>query len=289
MRPEDQLNHGFARLYPVEAARQLETYDPEDSAEILAPIPTVDMAVVLGCCQPGIASQIVQQLIPDKVAEVISELPASMADVVFRQLTSELQQHVVDRLGPFHGIRFRRALLQPKQTAGSLADPRVVTLPPDIMVGEGIGLLRRNPHQAGYYVYVVGRDAKLEGVVTMKALFMADPQDCLATVMNTHVVAIPADLTNEEIIGHPHWQQFPTLPVIDRDYVFLGMLRYRTLQQVIEESTTQRVPGSLPTGLIQLWEAYSLAGIRLMTQLSGVKESNAESVQAQNSDGKEHP
>jgi len=287
MRPEDQLNHGFARLFPVEAARQLETYEPEDSAEILAPMPTVDMATVLGYCQPGMISQVVQKLAPDKGADLISELPASMADVVFRQLTPELQQHVVERLGPFHGIRFRRALLQPKQTAGSLADPRVVTLPPNITVGESIALLRRNSHQAGYYVYVVGREAKLEGVMTMKALFMADPQDCVSTVMNTHLVAIPADLTNEEIIRHPYWQQFPTLPVVDRDQVFLGMLRYRTLQQVIEDSETRRVPGSLPTGLIQLWEAYSLAGIRLMTQFSGVAESHAEFTQPLDGGGEE--
>lgn len=123
--------------------------------------------------------------------------------------------------------------------------------------------------------------------MTMKALFMADPQDCVSTVMNTHLVAIPADLTNEEIIRHPYWQQFPTLPVVDRDQVFLGMLRYRTLQQVIEDSETRRVPGSLPTGLIQLWEAYSLAGIRLMTQFSGVAESHAEFTQPLDGGGEE--
>ena len=277
MRPEDLLTRGFSRLHPVEAARRLETYAPKEAAEILTPIPTEDMALVLGACQPGVASQIIECLGADRIAEVISELPMSIAHVVFRQLPSELQTYVIDRLGPLQGMRFRRALLQPKQTAGSLADPRVVTLPPEISVEEGTVLLRRNPRQVGYYVYVVGCDAKLEGVVTMKALFMAEPQDVIATVMNDHVVAIPADLTKEEIVKHPHWQQFPTLPVVDRDGVFLGMLRYRTLQQVIEESSSRQVPGSLPGALLELWEAYSLIGIRVMTQLSNMTESNGPS------------
>ena len=288
MRPEDQLNHGFVRLHPGEAARQLESYEPEEAAEILAPLPTVDMVGVLGSCQPGIASQIVQHLVPDKVADVINELPSSTAYVVFRQLNPELQSHVVDRLGPRDGVRFRRALHQPKQTAGSLADPRVLTLPPDITVGESLTLMKRNPRQVGYYVYVVDRDAKLKGVVDIKALILADPEDFIATVMNDQVVAIPANLTNEEIIGHPHWQQFHNLPVVDNDGVFLGRLRYRTLQQVIEEMTTRRTPGSLPTALMQLWEAYSLAGLSLMTQLSGMAETAPESDNPVGIDGREH-
>ena len=288
MRPEDLLNQGFARLHPVEAARQLETYEPEEAAEILGPISTVEMAGMLGCCQPGMVSQVVQKLDPDKAVEVVKELPASTAYVVFRQLTPELQTHVVDRLGPVDGIRFRRALRQPKQTAGSLADPRVLTLPPDITVSEAIALLKRNSRQAGYYIYVVGRDAKLEGVVNLKALILADPQDFIATIMNDQVVAISTNLTNDEIIGHPHWQQFPTLPVVDDDGVFLGMLRYRTLQQVIEDAATRRAPGSLPTALMQLWEAYSLVGLRVMTQLSGVAENGLKGSQSDSNVKSEH-
>ena len=272
MSPEDQLNQGFARLHPSEAARQLESYEPLEAAEILKPISSKDVAAVLGACQPGVAARIVECLNPNRIAEVIGELPMSIAHLALRQLQPDVQAQVINQLGPLQGMRFRRALAQPKQTAGSLADPRVVTLPPDITVEEGKALLRRNSRQAGYYVYVVGRDAKLEGVLTMKALFMADPQDVIASVMSDQVVAIPADLTKEEIIKHPFWQQYPTLPVVERDKVFLGMLRYRTLQQVIEESATRRVPGSLPAALIELWEAYSLAGIRVMTQLSGMAE-----------------
>lgn len=276
MRPEDQLNQGFARLHPVESARQLEAYEPEDAAIILAPLSTADLAGMLGCCQPGMVSRVIQQLPLDKASEVIKELPASTAYVVFRQLTPEIQTHIVNQLGPVEGIRFRRAVLQPEQTAGSLADPRVLTLPPDIPVGEAIALLKRNSRQASYYIYVVGRDAKLEGVVNLKTLILADPQDFIATVMNDQVVAITTNLTNDEIIGHPHWQQFPTLPVVDHDGVFLGMLRYRTLQRVIEEAATRTNPGSLPTALMQLWEAYSLIGLSVMTQLSGVAENNVE-------------
>ena len=285
MRPEDQLNQGFARLHPVEFARQLECYEPEDAAEILTPLAPEDLGVMLGCCQPGVVSRLIPMLPLDKTTEVMKELPVSTAFVVFRQLTPEIQNHVVSHLGPVEGIRFRRAVMQPEQTAGSLADPRVLTLPPDISVAEAIVLLKRNPRLAGYYTYVVGREAKLEGVVSLKTLILADPEDHIATIMTDQVVAISSHLTNDEIIGHPHWQHYPTLPVVADDDLFLGMLRYRTLQRVIEDAATRMIPGSLPTALMQLWEAYSLVGLRVMTQLSGVTESEVASGDSNNGEG----
>ena len=268
MRTEDQLTLKFVQLYPVEASRQLERMEPVVAAQILMPLPVHDAATVLGYCQPGLAARILEHIDSERIAGVVSELPAATAYVVFRQLPSSLQTQVVDNLGPVHGPRFRRALIQPKQTAGSLADPRVVTVPPDVTVAQGIHLLKQNPRQSLYYVYVVDRDARLEGVVTMKQMLMVSPDDFIASVMNDQVVSLSASLTNDELIVHPHWQQFPTLPVVDEDGVFLGVLRYRTLQQVIGESGSRKLPGSLPTALIQLWEAYSLAGIRVMTDLS---------------------
>ncbi|NKB81397.1 MAG: CBS domain-containing protein [Nitrospirales bacterium] len=268
MRPEDQLNLRFVQLHPVQASRQLEILESPIAAEVLIPFPTRDIANVLGCCQPGLAARILEYLSIEQVTEVVSTLPASTAFVVFRQFSQEFQGQVVDQLGPIHGPRFRLALIQPKQSAGSLANPRVVTLPPDVTAEEGIELIKRNPRQASYYLYVVDRDAQLEGVVTMKQLLMGTPKDFIGSVMNDQVITIPASATHEELIKHPHWQQFHMLPVVDHDRVFLGVLRYQILQQVIEKTERQKPPGSLPAALIELWEAYSLAGIRILTELS---------------------
>jgi len=272
MRAEDRLIQGFVELHPVEAARHIETLDPENAAHMLLPLPAEDIATVLGACQTGEAARILECLPTEQAANVVNTLPSSMAFVVFRQLLPAVQIQLIGQWGTENGQRFHRALTQPTQTAGSLADPRVFTLPPDVTVADGIRLLKRNPRQAMYYVYVVDRDAKLEGVVTLKQLLIVDPKDFIASVMNDQVVTLPAEMTNNEIVGHPQWQQFHTLPVVDQEGIFVGVLRYRTLQQVREETVNRKTPGSLPTALIQLWEAYSLAGIRVMTELSGTSK-----------------
>lgn len=268
MHAEEYLTRRFVQLYPVEAARHLERLESSVAAGMLTSLPTPDTAKVLGCCQPSVAARILEHVPYEQAAGVISELRASIASVVFRQLSPECQLQIINKLGVLYGPRFRRILLQSKQTAGSLADPYVVTLPPDVTIEQGIEMLKRNLRQVLYYVYVVDRDAKLEGVVTLKQLLMGDSEAGIASVMNDRVASIPASLTKEEFVGHPHWSRFPTLPVVDHDGIFLGALRYRTLQQVIEETGRQTPPSFLPAMLLNLWEAYSLAGILVLTELS---------------------
>lgn len=268
MLAEDYLTLRFVQLYPVEAARQIEQLESSVAAGMIASLPAPDTANVLDWCQPSVAARILEHVSLEHVAGVMSELRTSTASVVFRQLSPELQMRVVDKLDPLYGPRFRRILLESKQTAGSLADPYVVTLPPDVTVEQGIEMLKRNLRRVLYYVYVVDRDAKLEGVVTLKQLLMVDPEAGIASVMNDQVVSISASLTKEEFVAHPHWSRFPTLPVVDHDGIFLGVLRYRILQQVIEERVNRTPPSFLPAVLLDLWQAYSLACIRVLTELS---------------------
>ncbi len=268
MKPEEILIHSFVQLHPIEAAQNLELLDPQEAAAIMVDLPDEDIAKVLGCCLPAYVATILVLLPPAQVGRLIHELPASTALTVFRQMEPAFQKEVLEHLGPILGPRFRRALFYPKQTAGSLADPRVLTLSPDITVDRGLQLLKRHQQQATYYLYVVDRDAKLEGVITMKQMIVADRQDFIGSVMNDKVMTLRADLTNDELIGHPHWQIFHTLPVVDHEHVFLGALRYRVIQKLIEETILRKVPGSLPHALVQLWEAYAFAGIRVLTELS---------------------
>ncbi len=268
MLAEDYLTLRFVQLYPVEAARQLEQFESSVAAGMIASLPAPDTANLLDCCQPSVAASILQHGSLEQAAGVMSELRTSTAFVVFRQFSPEFQMRVVDALDPLYGPRFRRILRESKQTAGSLADPYVVTLPPDVTVEQGIEMLKRNVRQVLYYVYVVDRDAKLEGVVTLKQLLMADPDAGIASVMNKQVVSISAGLTKEEFVTHPHWSQFPTLPVVDHDGIFLGALRYRILQQVIEERAHRTPPSFLPAVLLDLWQAYSLVCMWVLTELS---------------------
>ena len=174
----------------------------------------------------------------------------------------------LDGLEKAVGASLRRAMRYPSQTAGNLADPRVFTLPPDISVYEALERTKYDIRNTTYYVYVIDRDTKLEGLVTLKQLIASDVDHLIATIMKNKVITLSAEASIEEILQHPQWNRFHTLPVVDRWGTFLGALRYQTLRGIEQEHVRNPDPGSLSQAFMQLWEAYSLAGIGIMTDMA---------------------
>lgn len=243
---------------------------------MLAPLPPDDLASVVEHCLPSPAAHILVHLPVESAAQVLEALSASSAIGILRQFDDSLRMEMLDRMRKTVAASLRRAMRYPPRTAGALADPRITTLPPDIPVHEAIERIRQDLRHATYYVYVIDRDTKLEGLVTLKELISVDRDTQIATLMRRQLVTISAEATAEEILQHPQWARFHTLPVMDRWGTFLGALRYRTLRALEREHMRQPGSGSLNHALIQLWEAYALAGIGILTDVAltlGARES----------------
>jgi magnesium transporter len=275
MQAEDQLTLGYVQAHPLEVARRLESVTPQEAADILSPLPSSAIAAVLECCLPAPAARIVACFNKDSAGDVITHLSASSAIGVLRQFEEPLQHEILEGLEKAIGASLRRAMRYLPHTAGSLADPRVLTLPPDITVEEALERVKLDPGHTTYYVYVIDRDTKLEGLVTLKQLISCDTDHLIATIMTDNVITLSAEANIEEILQHPQWERFPTLPVVDRWGTFLGALRYRTLRGIEQEHVRNPDPGSLSQAFIQLWEAYSLAGIGIMTDMATSIESRS--------------
>lgn len=276
MKPEHRLTLGYAQAHPLEVARRIESVSPQEAADILAPLPSREIAAVLEHCLPGPAARIVACFTKGKTNEVITDLSASSAIGLLRQFEEPLQQETLEGLERAIGASLRRAMRYPPHTAGCLADPRVLTLPPDITVLEALERVKLYTRNTTYYVYIIDRDTKLAGLVTLKQLISSDTDHLIATIMTDSVVSLSAEADIEEILQHPQWARFHTLPVVDRWGTFLGALRYRTLRGIEREHVTNPDPGSLSQAFMQLWEAYSLAGIGIMTDMATSMDSKVQ-------------
>ena len=101
----------------------------------------------------------------------------------------------------------------------------------------------------------------------MKELLVAEPTNTLASIMNQDVKVIPSSANAIDIVAHHAWARFDSLPVIDHDKTFIGALRHRALRQFLQSKSSEYQPAYLSGALLQLWEAYSLAGMVMMTTM----------------------
>ena len=265
---EHHLTLGYFQSHPVEAARHLESMGPQAAGVLLEALPGEEIANVLEHCLPVSTAKILGELSKDLSADVLSAMNATSAIGVLRQFEETTRYDILERLDNSMGATLRRALRYSPNTAGSLADPQVFTLPPDIPVEEAISRIRTYGQKAMYYIYVIDRDGKLEGVVTLRQLLVDTSDHSVGTLMETQITTLSAEANLEEIIKHPEWSRFHTLPVVDRWGTFFGALRYRMLRRIEKDVEGKAPLGSVSDSLMQLWEVYSITGIRLMTDVA---------------------
>ncbi|GJL70251.1 MAG: hypothetical protein NPIRA06_28860 [Nitrospirales bacterium] len=262
-----QLRHTFIREHPLEAARYVEELPAQSAGEILHTMGPQHIADFLEYCLPGPTAEILQQYPPATSADIISRLSSRSARAVLRQYDGPTQAALLDQVDPAIGAHLRRSINLPDHTAGSLADPHVLTLPPDITVAQALQRVSQTIGHAIYYLYIIDHQTKLRGVILMKELLGAEPTMTLSAIMKQDVKAIPASANALDIVAHPAWAQYDSLPVIDQDHTFIGALRHRTLRHFLLSRSAEYQPAFLSDALLQLWEAYSLSGIGLMTAL----------------------
>ena len=267
---QQDLIHTYIKSHPMEAARYLESLSSAAAYDILKNLEGEVVALALEQYLPAHMAEVLMHFPPNESANIISRLSTTVARAVLRQFDTTTQSTLLSNIDPKIALYLRRTLPHQEHTAGSLADPRVLTLPPDITVGQALSRIGQESRQAIYYLYVIDHQTTLHGVVLMKELLAAHSETSLQSIMNTNVKMVPAFANAQDLLSHPAWQVHDSLPVVEQEKAFLGVLRYRTLKKFLETHTETREPEFLSDALLQLWEAYALSGIGLMTSLGEV-------------------
>src|SRR5699024_11191215 len=108
-------------------------------------------------------------------------------------------------------------------------------------VGDVLEMLRQEAPDAEiiYYLYVVNEEGLLAGVVSLRDLIIAAPEEKIADVMSTRVVSVPEDMDQEEVAMLIKKYDFLAAPVVSKDHHLLGIVTVDDMMDVLEDETTE--------------------------------------------------
>ncbi|MCP5143552.1 MAG: magnesium transporter [Gammaproteobacteria bacterium] len=237
---EQTLHGDFLQRHPVEAANTLESMPPERAATLLGEFDAATLAPVIERVSP-VQSEGILRLLDAKLATgILNRLQIPRAATILRIMDVETRTDILQRLDRNAQDDINLLLDSPADSAAAMMDPRVLFLRPDMAVNDALLLLRgqryqRSHSQSRRIMLLVDHESRIEGIVAIQDLALADPADRLRDYMQPvpAVVGLAAD--KEEIVEAMEDHRVSSLPVVDNDGRLIGIVRYDELVAVAKE------------------------------------------------------
>ena len=221
----DAVTKGYLMLHPASAARTLARLDRKDAAAAFSAMPRQVAGNVLEGMAPVSAARCLSVLPPNVASEILARTALPTAIAAIRAMESKQVKELLMQLPRAKAARIRLQLRFSEWVIGALVDEDVLTLSPDHRVGDALRLFRNSGHRTGQTITVIDADRRLVGIVDLCELLGSPDRRPIRQLMHpaAHVLSARAPL--QSVASHPAWMTHDSLPVINRNGVFQGVLR----------------------------------------------------------------
>lgn len=256
----------------------VETLQPFDVSEVLEGLTHEEQLRLVSALPTERASEALEYLDPDNQYRILHHLDERVAIPLLKEMSSDVVVDLLLSIHPHQAAalkawlpdayrqRIDHLMTFPENTAGSLVTVDYIAVRLGWNVHQTLEHLRKVGRDAEVisYIYVVDSHGKLEGVVSLRDLIMAQPGEPLANLVNPDVISVRADTDQEEAAQILAQYAFLALPVVDDGGRLIGIISVDDLFDVIKEEATedfQKLGGSEP-----LPDPYFKTPIRVIYQ-----------------------
>lgn len=228
LRPPDQAEI-FGELPPYEQDQLLPRLDIADSADILEELEEDEAAEIATRLETENLARILDKMEPDEAADLLGDIPPRQA----AQALAVMEE----------AEEVRPLLAHADETAGGLMTPAEVLLRKDMTAEEAIAYLRSVAPESEtvYYLFVIDRENRLVGVVSLRQLVIAPPSTRVGEIMDPDVIYVRADADQEEAARLMARYDLLALPVVDHKRHLVGLITHDDLVEVLEEEATEDI------------------------------------------------
>jgi len=229
---------------PAQIARFLDRLEIDERRTVLRPLPSEAATEILAEMEDETAAEVFGAMREARAVELLEELdPDDAADVV-AQLDDDDRDRLLGKLEPETAAAVRQLLDYPEDTAGGLMTTELATVLSETTVQQVIESIRSlGDELENYsYVYVVDAQRHLLGVVSLRNLILAKPDQRINEVMVSHLRGLlRPEMDREEVAHQMAETNLPALPVVDASGRLLGRITHDDVIDVMREEATEDI------------------------------------------------
>ena len=231
----------YLEIHPSDIADIIEQLDVEQRAKVLALIEDPKAAEVLTHILPQVRSSVAEAMGDERLSDLLEIMPPDEAADILGSLPREKAQVLLSLMGIEEASVVSELLGYDPDTAGGRMTTEFVALRKSMTTAETIDYLRKKGAEAEtiYYIYVVDGDSHLSGVLSLRDLLRARPDEIVGNIMKRDLIT--ADLQDDQELVAERLSRYKLLaiPVLDIDHVLKGIVTVDDVIDVIREETVE--------------------------------------------------
>ena len=172
---------------------------------------------------------IMADLYMDDAADFVQEMPANVVKRVLKNTTKE-NRDIINKL-----------LSYPENSAGSIMTTEFIDIKQELTVEEAFKKIKKKAADAETVgtIFVTDSKRKIQGVLSIKDLILANSDDKIENIMNPNVVYSTTHTDQEEVSKLFDKYDFYALPIIDTENRLVGIVTVDDIMDVVKEEATE--------------------------------------------------
>ena len=164
----------------------------------------------------------------DDTVDLFGEMPANLVSRLLRNAPKDMRVYI------------NQYLNYPDNSAGSIMTIEFVDLKAEMTVAEAFEKIRATAldKETIYTCYVTDRFRVLEGVVTVHQLLLADRNEKICNLMDTHAIIAHTHDNREDVAMDFSKYGLLAMPVVDLENRLVGIVTVDDAMDVLEEAVT---------------------------------------------------
>lgn len=223
----------LALLHPADIADIVEDMSAEERVAVFEQLDIGTAAEALAEVDPEMQVEIFGDLDEERAADILDEMAPDEAADLLQDLPEQQRDELVELMEKEEGEDVGQLLSHSEDSAGGIMTTDFVALPRELTAAAAIDRLReiKPDPESAYYLYVIDAEGRLDGVVSLRDLVVASPDQLLVSIMDPHILKVDADTSKEDVASLIAKYDLLAVPVVDADQKLLGTV---TVDDVVE-------------------------------------------------------
>lgn len=197
--------------------------------------------------------EVIDDMYLDDTVDIIEEMPANVVKRILRNVDPATRKSI------------NQLLNYPEDSAGTIMNIEYVDLKRSMTVAEAFARIKKTgvDKETIYTCYVTDRNRKLLGLVSVKDLLLAEPDEVVGDIMEENVIAVNTFDDKEEVAMMFGKYDFMAMPVVDSENRLVGIITFDDAMDVMQEAYTEDIekmaaitPTDKPYLKMSVWEIW---------------------------------